>query len=70
MASAYSSWWKRKILYHVPGLYKKCPAGNYHLSWDRLCFCRLGEHSGSFHGGIYDLKTGKEYQYCEKCRTK
>ena len=67
MASGYSPWFHRKVLYKIPGLYKKGPCGNYHPFWDRLCFCMLGEHCGNFHGGIYDLKTGKEYQYCEYC---
>lgn len=67
MASGYSKWYKRKILYRIPKLYKVCPAGNYHLFWDRLCFCRINEHCGSWHGGIYDLKTGVELQYCSYC---
>lgn len=70
MASGYSSWFHRVFLYKVPFLYKKCPGGNYHLAWDRLCFCRMGEHCGDFHGGIYDFKTGEEYQRCKKCEEK
>jgi hypothetical protein len=52
MASCYSPWWKRNIAYKIPGLYKKCPQGNYHLRWDRLCFCGMNEHCGNWHGGI------------------
>ena len=59
MSSGYSSWWKRKIAYKVPGLYKKCPEGNYHLSWDRLCFCQYNENGHK----IIDLKTKEEYEF-------
>ncbi len=69
MASGYSPWYKRKILYHIPGLFKKCPGSNYHWFWDRLCWCRWGEYDGSkWHGGIYDFRTGNEYQECETCK--
>ena len=71
MSSRHSSWWKRKILYHIPGLYKKCPEGNYHLRFGRsayLCFCRQNEYTGDWHGGIYDMQTGEEYQLCERCK--
>ena len=61
MSSAYSPWIYRKLFYKVPFLYKRCPAGNYHKSWDRLCFCRLNESCGDWHGGVYDFKTGDEY---------
>ena len=67
MSSTYSPWWKRKIAYKIPGLYKICRDGNYHLRWDRLCFCAMDEHCGDWHGGIYDFKTGKEYQPCKYC---
>ena len=61
MSSAYSPRYKR-LLYKIPGLYKVCPDGNYHLRFDRLCFCRVNEHCGDqWHGGIYDFKTGAEY---------
>ena len=39
MSSTYSPWYKRKILYHIPGLFKKCPEGNYHWFWHRWCYC-------------------------------
>ena len=39
MSSGYSPWWKRKILYKIPGLFKKCPEGNFHWFWDQTCFC-------------------------------
>ena len=39
MSSGYSPWWKRKILYHIPRLFKKCPEGNYHWFWDKFCLC-------------------------------
>ncbi len=55
MASGYSSWLKRKILYKIPGLYKKCPDGNYHFFTDRICYCMYGESSGD-KGGVYDFK--------------
>jgi hypothetical protein len=68
MSSSYSPWFYRKILYKIPKLFKKCPGGNYHWFWHRLCFCRVNEHSGDWHGGIFDFKTGEEYQYCEYCK--
>jgi hypothetical protein len=34
-----------------------------------LCFCRLYEYCGPWHGGVYDLKTKKEYQFCHYCST-
>lgn len=74
MASGYSPWWRRQ-LYKIPGLFKKCPGGNYHWFWDRLCFCSIGESfstsdvpSGSWHGGIWDFKLKREYHDCSKCR--
>lgn len=71
MASGYSPWYYRKVLYKIPGLFKICPGGNYHYFWSRLCFCRLHEHIGSeWHGGIYDFKTGEEYQLCPYCEAK
>ena len=39
MASCYSPWWKRHILYKIPGLFKRCPEGNYHWFWDQTCRC-------------------------------
>lgn len=70
MSSGYSPWIYRKILYRIPGLFKVCPGGNYHWFFDRLCFCRLGDHIAlEWHGGIYDLKTGQEYQECAQCQT-
>lgn len=66
MSSGYAPWWRR-ILYHVPFLFKKCPEGNYHWFWDRLCFCRLNQCCGDFHGGVWDMKLKKEYQPYEIC---
>lgn len=39
MSSSYSPWWKRKIFYKIPFLFKKCSEGNYHWFWERVCFC-------------------------------
>ena len=62
MSSGYSPWYYRKVLYHIPKLFKKCPEGNYHWFWHRLCWCRHHEHCGDkWHGGIYDFKNGNEY---------
>jgi hypothetical protein len=66
MSSAYSPSWKR-LLYKVPFLFKICPEGNYHWKWDRLCFCRCHEYCGDWHGGIWDMKLKKEYQFCSHC---
>jgi len=67
MSSGYSPLWKRTLIKTLPFLFKKCRAGNYHWFWDRLCFCGRHECCGSWHGGIYDIKTGKEYPPCECC---
>lgn len=67
MSSGYSTKWER-FLYKLPFLYKQCPEGNYHKITDRLCFCRVNEFDGTWHGGIYDFKTSEEYQYCERCK--
>lgn len=69
MSSCFASPFKRFMFRTFPFslYYKKCPEGNYHPFWDRLCFCRCGEHSGDWHGGIYDFKTKKEYQHCQYC---
>lgn len=69
MASGRSSAFRR-LLYKVPKLFKKCPGGNYHWFWDRLCFCSIGEHFGDFHGGIWDFKLKREYHDCPTCRAK
>lgn len=59
MASEFAPWWKR-LLFKTP-LYKRGPiCGNYHKRTDRYCYCCVGEHSGDWHGGVYDFKTGKE----------
>ena len=55
MSSAYSPWIYRKILYHIPGLFKKCSEGNYHPIWrSRVCFCRDD-------CDLVDMKTGTRY---------
>jgi hypothetical protein len=38
MSSTYAPWWKR-LLYHLPGLFLKCPEGNYHWRWNNYCEC-------------------------------
>ena len=66
MSSAYTPRFMR-ILHKIPGLFKMCPEYNYHYFWHRLCFCRLGEHCGGWHGGVYDFKLKVEYQLCKQC---
>lgn len=68
MASGRSSWFKRYVLFKIPGLYKRRDCGNFHPFWHRLCFCRMHEYCGDWHGGIQDLKTGEEYQECQRCK--
>jgi len=63
MANAKSNIRQRFMFKYLPFLYKRCPAGNYHKRWDRLCFCRMNEHCGDWHGGVFDLKTGEEYEF-------
>ena len=43
MASGYSPWYKRNILYKIPFLYKTCLDGNYHIITDKICYCRINE---------------------------
>ena len=59
--------WKSVLLKLVPALFKDCPERNHHWAWDRLCFCRRGEGTPGWHGGIYDMKRGHEYQPCQHC---
>lgn len=67
MASAYTPKWKRLIIKYIPFIHKKCPEGNYHWRWARLCYCRCNEYWGDeWHGGILDFKTGKELIPYEK----
>lgn len=67
MSSGYSPLWRRLLLRFAPCLFQKCRQGNFHWFWDRLCFCGKHEYCGDWHGGIYDLKTKKEYQECHNC---
>lgn len=60
MSGSMASWFKRNVLFRTP-LYRQEACGNFHPVWDRLCFCEVNEHRGSWHGGIRDLKTGDEY---------
>jgi len=68
MASSYLPKWKRFLIQYTPFLFKKCPGGNNHWFWDRLCFCQCGEHHSDWHGGIYDFQTKREYQHCSRCK--
>jgi len=69
MASGYSLWYYRHILYKVPFLFKVCPDGNYHWRWEDFCYCRLNEYIVSsnpedcWHGSFYEFATGREYPY-------
>jgi len=55
MSSGYSPWIYRKFLYHIPGLYVRCPEGNYHPWWrSRVCFC-------ADDCDLLDMKTGIKY---------
>jgi len=65
MSSTYSPWIYRKIFYRIPFLYKKCGDDNYHLRWDRLCFCQYNENGHK----IIDLKTKNEYEFVKKIIT-
>ena len=72
MSSCQTPRWKRLLHEATPFLFNKCPAGNMHWIWDRLCFCCTNEYDActhkQWHGGILDLKTGREYQECEECQ--
>lgn len=60
MASCATTKWQRFKFKYLKFLYKKCPAGNYHRKSDRLCWCRVNEYYGDWHGGVLEFKTGKE----------
>jgi hypothetical protein len=64
MASARSSRFRLFLIRWLPDLFRICPAGNYHWRWERFCWCRYGEHSGSgeneWHGGVLCFRTGEE----------
>ena len=55
MGSCYSPWFFRKVLYKIPRLFKVGPCGNYHWTWDRMCYCMTHEYCGD-DGGVYDFK--------------
>lgn len=60
MSSGYSPRWIRFLHRWTPWLFWVCPDRNYHWRWDaRICACRMGEHSGDWHGGLW--VDGKEY---------
>jgi hypothetical protein len=60
MASGVAPWWKRLLYKLLPFLFKTCPGGNRHWRWDRLCYCRVNEHDGVWHGGVLDFRNGLE----------
>lgn len=61
MASCRAPAWRRFLLKVAPFLFKQCPEENFHWRWDRLCYCRSGQYSSDWHGGIYDFKTKMEW---------
>ena len=52
MASCRANWFERYVLYKTPFLYKRRDCGNFHFFMDKHCFCRCGEHSENWNGGI------------------
>ena len=72
MASSFSPFYMRILHRFLPCLFRRCIGKNYHWRWDRICWCCVGEHfqigDKHFHGGIYDMKTQREYQLCKQCR--
>lgn len=58
MSSCQSTKLQRFMYNYLPFLYKKCPEGNYHKVWDRLCFCQYFDSPGN---GIYDFKNDRKY---------
>ena len=57
MASGRASWVKRHLLFRTP-FYKLGPCGNYHPRLARLCYCRVNEFTGGWHGTIYSFREG------------
>ncbi len=50
----------RNLRRRLPWAFKKCPAGLMHPRWDQVCYCRIHEHAGDWHGGIYDFRMKRE----------
>ena len=67
MSSSCGTRWTRFSHRLFPFLYKQCPEGNWHRRRDQVCYCRVGEHVGGWHGGVYDFGTGGEYRDCKAC---
>jgi hypothetical protein len=38
-ASRQAYWWER-VLHAIPGMTMRCPDGNRHFRWQRVCWCR------------------------------
>ena len=55
MSSGYSPLYRRLLHKWLPFLFKKCPGGNYHWRWDKICYCMFNEYRGG-KGGIYDFR--------------
>jgi hypothetical protein len=45
----------------------KCPFGERHWRWERLCFHGFRRNTETWHGGVLDLKSGLELQACAHC---
>jgi hypothetical protein len=60
MAGASTTRWQRFKFKYFKFLYKKCPEGNFHSKSDQLCWCRINECSGDWHGGVLVFETGEE----------
>lgn len=61
--SGYTPRWRRWLQRRAPWLFRVPPCGNWHWRWDRWCYCRVYCHTLDWHGGVMDLRTGRERPY-------
>lgn len=59
----------RRLAAKLPFITKKCPFGNSHWRWARLCNCAYGRpmEEPEWHGGLYDFVTEAELHPCATC---
>ncbi len=67
MASKHSGYIRRFLHKATPFLFKECMAGNYHWWWEQMCWCRIGEYTDDWHGGVYVFKPCQELHTKTSC---
>ncbi len=57
--SGHSSWLRRK-LHKIPFLFKRCPQGNFHWFYEKVCICDWkGFYDGQNHYNVHFFKGKK-----------